>query len=280
MNERPLMNGAGVAKTVEAAERHLPHAGPAIVLGTFARNGGVIHGPFLASAASTFPSYWDAPGPNLDEWWTTIGKVANMARPMSTPVWVSVTSNVSAEFKTLTQASLEAGADRVELNVGYFLSETHPPRAPSFTVGLLREILEASASASSGRKVLVVKLPVIPNADDLSEVVECLNRFDDIAAIVSTHPTPTQTRMVDQTEQTAKATSITQLAALSELARADIELIGNGSIRNGKDLFDYMTIDRVTRCQSTSAVLDEGPEAISRITNEYLLLAHSTHIGE
>ena len=288
----PILNAAGTCKTLEDFKKLVRTPLRAIMVGSITpevRDG---------NPGSTFYSNQNFslnsvglsnPGPvYYRDFLPQMVKIANAADKY---VFVSVEGSMPAGYAILTELVFEWGVHFVELNLGCPNKWTNDGRQetiPSYDLAMLQEIIrvcEMSLGFTKRKKRISVKLSPISDPVLLKKIADIINESKIICAVTTSNTLPNAFAYTDDGKPAIqsvtelggmggpalKPIALGQVKQLRGLLRDDIDIIGVGGIKTGKDVLDYLNAG-ASAVQIGTACFDKGPQIFSDVLTELATL--------
>ena len=286
--EHPVLNAAGTCKTLEGFKKLIQTPLPAVMVGSITPE--VRHG----NPGETFYSNQNfslnavgLPNPGIEYYLDFLPQMVKIADTEDKYVFVSVEGSKPAVYAILTELAFQSGARLVELNLGCpnkWTSDGRQEIIPSYNLGMLKEILRACRRLSGSTKkdrIICVKLSPIPDPVLLKKIADTINESDIISAVTTSNTLPNAFAYADNDKPaiqsvtelggmggpSLKPIALGQVKQLKELLRDDIDIIGVGGIKTGKDVLDYLKTG-ASAVQIGTACFDKGPQIFSDVLTE------------
>lgn len=284
----PIMNAAGTVKTVSDVELLCRTPVPAVVVGSYTMHdrAGNEGRTYFGGPSATLNSM-GLPGPSLAVWTSWVREMVPILHRNQKELWVSVAGFSPMEYRVLTEAAFEAGADAVEANLGcpniWAGGEQKP--IPSYSAELCAEVVAELTPIIAEQRVGVKLSPILDSV--LLEAIDGILRRSRVAFVTAINTVPNCFAFDSDGRQAVtfgkglagmsgpavKWLGLGQVMAHREQL-PETPIIGVGGISSGRDLAEYLSQPiGAQACQVGTAFWERGPRCIVEILQEYALLS-------
>lgn len=295
LDEVSFGNAAGVVKTLEDVRTACRSAMTEITVGsiTVLPRAGNEADPGLGRTYYYHPSEkWSLnalglPNVGLTEYSRILPEMVRMAHGTGKDLRASVAGFTPEEYALLTEESLAANVDEVELNLGcpnaWGKDGTQKPIAsyhPDLTAKILQAVKERMGSS---RRSVAVKISPIDDRELLFQVLDNIKASGIVHRIVGVNTIPNQERQAEDDSPALSFNNGNHLGGLAGSAIQDraldvmsnvigffgggIEITSVGGIATGEDAMRHLQLG-ATGIQCATAYLETGPRLFSDLFTE------------
>ena len=288
--EHPLMNGAGYCKDMSHVNELIASASSAVLVGSITveprtGNSGDVYfaSRFFALNSLGIPNrgskFYETELPTMKEKTRIAGK----------PLIVNIAGFSIEEYARLASVAKQGGADILEVNFGCpnIWSKTgEQKRIISFNPKLMGETLAALRAVWHSQPV-AIKLSPYSDPELLKDVAAVISEYDFVSAVSTSNTFPNafaygetgrpaiSLGLAGMSGPAMRAVALGQVAQFKAALPDRIIIIGVGGIDSGRAMFDFMRAG-ARAVQTTTALINEGPNIFSRILSEYVELLERT----
>ena len=293
--EHPLMNGAGLCKTLDQVTDLARSCVAAVVVGS------ITVAPRAGNPGTT---YWECtdysinslglPNPGLNYYSESLPEMAQIVHNMHKVLIVSVAGSEIDEYVELATQAVRYGADLVELNLGCpnvwdgGRQKRIPCFDPDYTGHLCRQVAESlqilasdGGPGSFGMKISPFSDPFALGrlAEVLSEAamespefrfITATNAFPNALAVDHDGKACIDMELGGLGGPAIKPIALGHIKQLRKLLPEYVDLIGIGGVTSGRDVADYLAVG-ATCVQATTVYGGiRGPGIFADILSEYV----------
>lgn len=289
--QHPLMNGAGVCKFLDQVQPLLESAASAVNIGSITP---------LARPGNTGDVYYNVPNqyalnsygmPNAgaERLSVDLADLMQKAEGREKTVVINIAGFGIDDYLRLAQVCHDCRVDMIELNFGCpnvwqgGKSGADQKRITTFDIKQLEQTLTQVTSVAPSI-VIAAKLSIISDPFYRAEVAAMLTDVGvDAVTLINTFPNAflfnedgkqaisNVVGLAGMSGPALKPIGLGHVREFRDLLPESTLIIGVGGVTTGLDLLDYLDAG-ADLVQVTTAVINEGPQALSRILAEYVAL--------
>jgi dihydroorotate dehydrogenase (fumarate) len=297
--EHPLMNAAGMAKTVGDVERLARSASSAIVIGSYTMDprmgyAGTTYGTDSISENTFFSlNALGLPNPGIEYLENYLPEMATIAHQTDKPLIVSIVGFSPQEYELLAECAFDGGADMVEINLGCpNVWEGHfQNKIPSFSPPAVAEVLHSvwKAGHRNPQKPICIKLspfsdpmllPIIARTISICPYIQCVTAVNSFPNAFAFDQWPLEENALQPLLSPIEGFGGLAGPALKPIGLGNVKqlrkslgdwysIIGVGGIARGKDILEYVAVG-ANAVQVATAYCQEGEQIFERLLTEYL----------
>jgi dihydroorotate dehydrogenase (fumarate) len=282
--EHPLMNGAGYCKDESHVRELAASASAAILLGsiTIEPRTGNAGDVYFTSGYFALNSL-GIPNRGAAFFRDALPSMVEVAHASGKPLILNIAGFSVEDYGQLASVAKAGGADFLEVNFGCpnIWSQTgEQKRIFSFDPQTIAETLEVLESVW-GSPSITVKLSPYSDPALLKEVAATLASYTSVVAVTTTNTFPNAFAYNDTgrpaislglaglSGPVMKAVGLGQVIQFRAELPDRIAIIGVGGISSGKDMLEYLKAG-ATAVQTTTALINQGPNIFSTVLSEYI----------
>ena len=294
--EHPLMNGAGVCKTVDDVADLARSCLAAVVVGSIT---------VASRAGNPGQTYWECadysinslglPNLGIKYYSESLPEMAGIVHDMGKVLIVSVAGSEIDEYVELTTQAVRCGADLVELNLGCpnvwdgGLQKRIPCFDPEYSGRLCRRVAESlrllardgGPTGSFGMKIspfsdpfALERLAIIlgESARECPEFkfITATNAFPNALIVDHDGKPRIDMELGGLGGHAIKPIVLGHIKQLRKLLPESVDLIGIGGVASGEDMAEYLAVGATCVQATTAFAGSRNPGVFAKILSEYV----------